>query len=160
MISEKGLTLLELIVVMVLVGILSSFVANMIFNEIDIYTYVISRSETLQKSRRALQMLSRDIRHIIAPDNIYQASEDSLRFEDVDNFMILYKYINNQMLRNGDALADSVQDFHFSYFDNSGNSLAVPVTNPSDISTIAINLTISNKGHSLNFSTKVKPRNF
>ncbi|MFQ5863943.1 MAG: hypothetical protein ACE5IW_01810 [bacterium] len=124
------------------------------------YKKLIGNTEGLQTSRNALQMISRDIRHIISPDSIFQASEDSIRFDDVDDFMISYKFSNSQILRNGDPLLTSVEDVQFNYFDNSGSPLSSPVTNPSEISTITISLTTSLNEQSFNLSTKVQPRNF
>jgi prepilin-type N-terminal cleavage/methylation domain-containing protein len=159
-ISEKGMTLLELIMVMLLVAILSGFVSNMIFFEIDTYEFIVNRQEMNQNSRMALRMISKDIRQIMASDSIFQASQDSIRFDTLDDFMISYKFIDNQIFRNADPLIKSVNSFKLSYFDISGNPLTVPVSNPSDIRSISISLTVSNNGQSFDVQTKVKPRNF
>ena len=158
--SENGMTLLELIVVMVLITILAGFVSDFIFYEINMYDKLVNQTDGLQNSRNALQMLSRDLRQIMAPDSIFWASEDSIRFDNVDDLSISYKYLNNQILRNGDPLLNSVVNLQFNYFNNSGNQISSPVYTPSQIRTIEISLTTSLNEQSFNLSTKVQPRNF
>lgn len=145
---------------MLIVAILAGFVSNMIFYEINVYNLITSRTEVLQNSRRVLQMMSREIRQIMAPDSIFQASADSLRFDFLDDFMISYNFMNNQIFRNGDPMVKSVDIFQFTYFDNSGNMLTSPVTNPTKIRSIALSLTTIIKGQSFTVQTKVTPRNF
>lgn len=154
------MTLLELILVMVIIAIIAGLLSNIINYEIDTYNLVTRHHEALQNFRRALQMMSRDIRQIMAPNSIFQASEDSLRFDDVNDFMISYNFLNNLIQRNGDALIDSVNIFQFSYFDDTGNPLSVPVTDPSNIRSIALSLTTRIDGAALTFQTKITPRNY
>ena len=155
------MTLLELIIVMVLIGIVSIFITGVMFYEMNLFDSLSNRTDKLQISRDALRMISRDIRQIMAPDSISQAYLNSIQFDDVDDFTLAYTFLNNQIFRNGDLLQNSVQDFEFEYFDGSGNQLTSPVSNPSQIRTIAINLTTSlSNSQSFNLTTKIYPRNF
>jgi len=159
--NQKGMTLLELIIVMVLIGIVSIFITGVMFYEINLFDSLSNRTDKLQISRDALRMISRDIRQIMAPDSISQAYLNSIQFDDVDDFTIAYTFLNNQIFRNGDLLQNSVQDLEFEYFDGSGNQLTSPVSNPSQIRTISINLTTSlSNSQSFNLTTKIYPRNF
>jgi prepilin-type N-terminal cleavage/methylation domain-containing protein len=160
MFSENGTTLLELILVMLIVAILAGFVSQVIFSEINVYNLIISRTEALQNSQRVLQRMSREIRQIMAPDSIFQASADSLRFDILNDVMISYKFTNNRILRNDDLLMNSTDTFQFTYFDNSGSALTSPVANPADIRSIALTVTALIKGQSFTVQTKVTPRNF
>lgn len=158
--SESGFSLIELIIVMVLVAVLAGFVGNMIFYEVNIFNLITSRSNALQNSRRTLQTMSRDIRQIMRPDDIFEAAVDSLRFNDVNNFMITYSFVNGQLSKNSDPLVNFVDDFQFTYYDDSGNPLIVPVGDPSNIRSISLKLTTTVNGKSLKMQTKVTPRNF
>lgn len=158
--SESGMTLLELILVMALIAILAGFISSFLYYEINVYKKLVNNTEGLQTSRNALQMISRDIRQIRAPESIFQASEDSIRFNDVNDFMISYKFSNSQILRNGDPLLNLVENAQFNYFDNSGNPLSSPVADPSEISTVTVSLRTSFNEHSFDLVTKVQPRNF
>ncbi len=155
------MTLLELIIVMVLIGIVSIFVTGLLFYEINMYDILSNRTDKLQISRDAFRMISRDVRQIMAPDSITQAYQNSIQFDNIDDLTILYNFSNNQIFRNGDLLQNSVQDLEFKYFDSSGNQLTPPVTSPSQIRTIAIDLTTAiGNNQSFNLTTKIYPRNF
>ena len=104
--SESGMTLIELILVMVLISILAGFISKIIYYEINTYEMIADRKDELQSSRYAFHVMTRDIRQIMRPDSISHASADSISFDDVDNFTISYKYQNNHILRNGDLLVD------------------------------------------------------
>ncbi|MCH7678009.1 prepilin-type N-terminal cleavage/methylation domain-containing protein [candidate division KSB1 bacterium] len=159
--NHKGMTLLELIIVMVLIGIVSIFITGVMFYEMNLFHSLSNRTDKLQISRDALRMISRDIRQIMAPDSISQAYLNSIQFDDVDDFTIAYTFSNNQIFRNGDLLQNSVQNLEFEYFDSSGNQLTSPVSNPSQIRTISIDLTTSlSNNQSFNLATKIYPRNF
>jgi len=159
--NHKGMTLLELIIVMVLIGIVSIFITGVMFYEMNLFHNLSNRTDKLQISRDALRMISRDIRQIMAPDSISQAYLNSIQFDDVDDFTIAYTFSNNQIFRNGDLLQNSVQNLEFEYFDSSGNQLTSPVSNPSQIRTISIDLTTSlSNNQSFNLATKIYPRNF
>lgn len=158
---QKGMTLLELIIVIVLIGIVSIFVTGVMFYEINLFDSLSNRTDKLQISRDALRMISRDVRQIMAPDSISQAYLNSIQFDDVDDFTIAYTFSNNQIFRNGNLLQNSVQNLEFEYFDSSGNQLTSPVSNPSQIRTISIDLTTSlSNNQSFNLTTKISPRNF
>ena len=158
--SDSGMTLIELILVMVLVAILSGFISKIIYYEINTYEMIADRKDELQSSRYAFHVMTRDIRQVLNPESIFHASVDSLTFDDVDTTMISYKYQNNEILRNGDLLVDGVSNFYFYYFDDAGNPLADPVPDPTEIRVIELNL--SNTVHSqvINSKIKVTPRNF
>lgn len=158
--QQGGFTLLELILVMTLVGILVSLSSNLFFYQINLWDRLTTHTESLQNSRHALQMLTRDLRQIEAADSIYQASEDSIRFKEINGSTVSYKFSNSQILRNGDLLINDVDDIQFKYYDNSGNLISSPVTDPSQISTISIDMTTAAGEGALSLSTKVKPRNF
>lgn len=158
--NERGVTLLELIMVMVIIGILAGFVSNFVFYEINMYDKLTNQTEGLQISRNALRMMARDIRHIMAADSIFLASDDSIRFDNVDDVTVSYKFTNGQILKNGDPLMNSVDDVQFQYFNSSDTSLPTPVANTSAIRSIGVALITTLDGQSFTLSAKIQPRNF
>ncbi len=158
--AEKGFTLLELVITVVLVGILAVFISNLLVYEVDIFRYVTIRSGSLQDSRFVMQKMARELRQIIHYDSILIASEDSIRFYDSSNNMIFYKYSNNELLQNGNLLLNNLNDLQFTYFDNLGVQLATPVADPLDIRSIAINMSVIVLGKNVNSQVKVAPRSF
>jgi len=158
--SESGMTLIELVLVMVLVAILSGFISKIIYYEINTYEMIADRKDELQSSRYAFHVMTRDLRQIMRPDSIFHASADSLRFDDIDDIMISYKYQNNEILRNGDLLVDGLSNFYFTYYDDAGNALDVPVTDPTEIRVIELYLSNTVRNQTINSQIKVTPRNF
>ncbi len=158
--AEKGFTLLEMVITVVLVGILAVFIANLLVYEVDIFRYITIRSGSLQDSRFVMQKMARELRQIIHYDSILIASEDSIRFYDSSNNMIFYQYSNNYLLQNGDLLLNNLNDLQFTYFDNSGVQLATPVADMLDIRSIAISMSVIVLGKNVNSQVKVAPRTF
>ena len=151
---------MELIVVMLIVGILAGFISMIISYEADAYNKLVNQTKGLQVSRNALQLMARDFRHIMSADSIIFATQDSIKFDLLDDVPITYRFNNDRILRNGDLLVDAVQNMEFAYFDTLGAQLAAPVTNPADIISISINLSTYVSGQPFNLRTKVQPRNF
>ena len=160
MLSERGVTLLELILVMVIMVVLAGAASSMIVYEMDIYTRITSRTEVLQNCQRVVHLMSREIRQIMSPDSISYASADSLRFDNLNDDPISLNFTDNQVFRNGQPMVKSVDDFRFRYFDNFGDTLSNPVPNPEDIRTIVLSLETSINGQPFSVRAKVMPRNF
>ncbi len=158
--KESGVTLLELILVVVMISILAGFVSSMIYNEINTYQIVTSRSEVIQNLQRTTQFMSKELREIMNPDSIFQASTDSIRFDKWGDIPISYKLVDGQLFRNNAILIPSVNMFSFTYYDNSGNQLASPVANPDKIKSIELKIIKILKGQPITLNTKVTPRNF
>ncbi len=158
--SESGMTLIELILVMVLVSILAGFISKIIFYEVNTYEMIADRKDELQSSRYAFHVMTRDIRQILKPDSLLYASADSITFADVDTTMISYKYQNSEIVRNGDLLVDGLTDFYFRYFDDAGIALSTPVADPNDIRVVELNLENTVHSQIIDAQIKVTPRNF
>lgn len=160
MLSERGITLLELVLVVIITAILAGLISNMMFYEVNTYTQITSRTEVLQNSQRVVQLIAREIRQIMSPDSIFHASADSFSFDVLNDILFSFNFTNNQILRNDIPLVKSVDAFQFSYFDNLGAQLGNPVANPADIRNITLSLTTSINGQPFTMTSKVTPRNF
>jgi len=158
--SEKGFTLIELVMVMVMVATLAGFIGNIIYYEVNTYKIVTSRKAGLQDSRFAFSKIARDLRQIVSPDSIHQAAADSIRFDDVLDNTISYKFSENKILRNGDILLESVSTFQFSYYNNNDNQLTIPISDLSDIRSIGLSMSYDVGGRTVSSQLKVTPRNF
>lgn len=154
------MTLLELLVVISLIAILSGFVANILYYEINMYDLVTTRKAVVQDARFAVRLMSRDIRQIMAADSIYNASSDSLSFRDVSDNVISYAYQNSELRRNGDLLISGASSFSFAYFDNDGALMSFPITEPDQIRSVTFSLTTSENEQSITSQISVMLRNF
>ncbi len=160
LISSNGMTLVELIMVIVIVGTIAGFVGNIIFYEINTYNIVTSRKTGTQNARFASQYMAKEIRLIADPDSIFQANSDSLRFSDLDGNTIRYKLVSGELLRNSDLLLQDITAFSFDYFDGSGTLLTQPISDLSEIRSVTFQLTTSHRGQEITSRVNVTPRNF
>ena len=157
---QGGFTLIELVVVMVLMTILTGFVANVIFYEMNTYATITARKEGGQNVRFATRILSRDLRQIAAPDSIFAATQDSVRFRDIEGSDVSYRHVGSNLLRNGDLLLEDMTVFAFSYYDESGTSLAFPIGDFSSIRSVSFALATAVNGQTAQVQMRITPRNF
>lgn len=145
---------------MVIVAILAGFVSNVIYYEANIYDVVSKRKAASQNSRIAVQMMARDLREAMSPDSLFQVSADSIRFDILGDVSVAYEFTGGQILRNGDLLLDSVTNFQFEYYDDTGTLLTFPITDPSKVRSFSIQFSTQNANANINSQISVTPRNF
>ncbi len=158
--DEQGMTLIELVIVIVVVAVLASFVSHIVYYEVETFYVVTNRKEGVQNARFATQLMSRDLRQIMTPDSIINATADSIKFKDINGELMTYLYHNSQLLRNGDLLLDGTTMFGFSFADDDGSAMTFPVTDPTRIRTVSFSLTANTAGQPVTTQVSVTPRNF
>jgi len=169
---RKTVTLVELVVVTVLVGVLSLGFSWYLMNAIDMWQFVSFRSEIVSQAKFALAQMSRNIRHATA-GSIEDAKHKKLTFSMLNGsgspIRVQYKYnsTNGRLLykldNNNDGTWDSsnillsgVSNLRFDYFDSKGNS----TTTPSDVYLVNIDISVAKGSQSATLSSRVFPRNF
>ena len=145
---------------MVLVSLLAGFVANVIYYETNVYTVVANEKMALQSVRITAEMMSRDLREIMAPDSIFQASEDSIRFDRVGDQLVRYEHVGNRILRNGNVLLEGVSTFEFRYYNKLGSPLSSPVADPKEIRRVVFSLTAQVGNRPVSSKMSITPRNW
>ncbi|NOZ12490.1 MAG: type II secretion system protein [Acidobacteria bacterium] len=82
-ISEKGFTLIELVISIVLVGIIAGVLVPIIFYGTEGYRQQVARKELVNRARLALERMSRELREAV-PNSVrvstVNASNDTLEF--------------------------------------------------------------------------------
>lgn len=154
------MTLIELVIVIVVVAVLAGFVSHIVYYEVRTFDVVTNRKTGMQNARFATQLMSRDLRQIMAPDSIFQATADSIKFKDVKGDLLTYRRHDSQLLRNGDLLLDGTTAFGFSYADDEGGAMTFPVTDPTRIRTVSFSLTATVAGQAVVTQVSITPRNF
>lgn len=87
---KKSLTLLELIVTIVIIGIISVGGIFLFSNLIDSFKYAIYHKDLTEQAEIVLRTLSRDMRRLKNPQSIYTALPKEYKFMDKDNNIIIY----------------------------------------------------------------------
>jgi len=159
---EKGFTLIELIVVIVITSIIAGVVARFLVFGVETYHFVDERKRALHEARLALHLMNSEFRQVRDPKGLYIARQDKLQFINYFNQVNTYQFSNNRLLKNGFTIAESVTSFSFSYLKSDGTYLQTPVSADSltYVWNIEANYTIQMGEQSVPFHLIVHPRNY
>ena len=178
---RKGVTLIELVIMMVLIGALSVGISRYLVNVIDVWNFTSFRSDIVANARGAFMKMIRDIRQIKkrtpSENTIEVADRSALQFISLDtnynDIRIRYRlsgnYIYYDLDSNFDGTFDNSQilmtgayNFYFKYYTKAGDELNPYPLSSSDrekIYQIGIEFEVREKDQSYQFRTKVFPRN-
>jgi len=149
--KQKGASLIELIIVILLVGILAAGSAELLRLGFLSYATGASSIEADTQGRIALERMKRDIRDIPSSSDITSASATALTFIDSNGTSITYQLSGTNLMRNSDILAKDIQTLSFGYYDSVG---ALAVTTAT-IRYITVSLVVNNGATSLTLITGV-----
>jgi len=127
--TNKGFTLMELVIVIILVAILSVFGSRMIaaiFNTLYSGQNIVNAD---WQARVGLERMTRDFRTVPSGSNISNTSTaNEFVFTDSTGTSYTYKLSGTQVLSNTEVLVDGVQSLVFTYYDKNGNVISPPPT--------------------------------
>ncbi|HKZ46174.1 MAG TPA: type II secretion system protein [Thermodesulfobacteriota bacterium] len=172
---NKGFTLIEVIMVIILLGIIGSTAAMIIFQGARSYGEEEVRKDLTTQGRLAIERMAREIRLIRcsnivgntctpnATDILSGISATELRFLNINYEGRGFQTSGTDLVlcsvsdcSASDILASNVTSLSFSYFKKDGTAAAAV----GDIWTIVANLTLSRDNQSVNFRIQVHPRKF
>lgn len=168
--GKKGVTLIELIMMIVVVGILAAVGSMYIKVTIDLWQFLNFRNEVASQARMALIRIEREIRQTRDSDSVLTADATRFRFIDMNNITINYcratanctcNSAGTYLCRDTSILMPGLTNFIFTYYDSSNQVIASPSVSPdkTDIKCIKITFTIQSGNQTKTLSTKVYPRN-
>jgi prepilin-type N-terminal cleavage/methylation domain-containing protein len=157
--QEAGVTLIELVITIVLVGIISGMGAILVMNGTQAYITEDQRAAVTDQGRLGIERMMREIRTIRGQSaaDIPTWNAGALQFTDLTGNVISYAVGGGALTRNGTALAADISALTFSYFQRDG---VTPATLAANIWVIQINVTVTRGGESQTFRTRVHPRSF
>ncbi|MBU1998244.1 MAG: prepilin-type N-terminal cleavage/methylation domain-containing protein [Candidatus Omnitrophica bacterium] len=158
---SKGLTLIELVMTMSIVGILVSASMLYIKQIIDLWDFMSFRNEIVAPGMMAITRMSREIRQINNSTSVLNANSTRFRFTDVNNVTTDYYFSSLNLMRNNDILASGVSNFTLTYYNLTNQPIANPLINPqaTDIKRIKIRLNMFFGNQNKTLETQVFPRN-
>lgn len=157
---RHGLTLIELVVTVAVLGTVSSFLAMSIFEGSRAYIDLRNRSANVGDAHHALDLLCREVQEIrsATDGDIPAFSATSLSFTNEAGSSLDYAYSGSSgtLTRNGFTLLDRLTAFSFTYLKADGTAAAAST----EIWSIQIDCTLNRGGKFLVLRTRIFPRNF
>lgn len=154
--KTKAFTLIEIIIVIVIVGILASISAPMIYKAAQASTQEYNVSNVSGQARLALTRMVRELRMIRSNSaSDLTMGADQITFTTVDGQTITYLLSGTTLMRNSQALANDISALSFTYQDGAGETTAVV----GDIRYITISLTATSDDSSVSVQDTIFLRN-
>ena len=163
-IANRGFTLLEMVMVIVILGIIGAIGSVFLSQELTTYFNNQTLRQSSSQVRYAMESMVRRLRQINLPTSmtITTASPQQLEFTDINGNTITYSQSGTNLVftytHNGTAFSGNLltglatgTGLQFNYLNSSGIALASPPT-PAQISYITITLAIAQKN--INYSVR------
>jgi len=164
--KDKGFTLVELVIAIIIIGITASTVGFMMLGVIKAWTFKFNRSDILWDGRLALGRMTREIREVRNTTSVTTASSSQFRFFDTGGADITYSLSSTDLNRteNGipNLLAENVSNLAFTYYNLSGTVILAPTVSPSatNIRRVRIDLTLTKNGQNVYLRSDSSTENF
>ena len=164
--KNKGFTLVELVIVIVIIGIAASTVGFMLLGTVKAWTFKFNRNDILWDGRLALDRITREIRTIKDSTSVTTASAAQFRFTDTGNKGITYSLSSTNLNRTEDGaanlLAENVSSLSFTYYNSSDAVIPSPAVSPAatDIRRVRVNLTLTKNGQNVYLQSDASTKNF
>lgn len=156
---EKGYTLIEMVLVILLTGIIGSLIASVFMQGVQIYAGVDQRQEAGQRAGMAVGRMGQEIRGIgrtgTGEPDIQIFTATAFEFKDLGGNSIRFEQAGTNLNRNTDLLTSNVRSLMFAYLKKDGNTATVV----SDIWRIQVDLEIEVGSERVRLRSEIFPRN-
>lgn len=157
--DEAGVTLIELVITIVLVGIIAGITGMLLLSGVREYTAHDTNANLTSQGRLGIERMARDIRLIRSRTaaDIPIMTAAALSFVDISGNAVAYTSGAGSVTRNGVALASSGSaTVTFSYIQQNGTAAATAA----QVWVIQMDLAFAEGSETQNFRVRVHPRNF
>ena len=167
---EKGFTLIEIIVVLVLLGVMGAFLATGVSTAITGYLFTRDAAIKSQKAQLALARISRELLDMtsidsapVSPYNViaYSTSYGQFQIEKTGNLITLKKGTDAVQTLINDVSTDYGGDVFLSFTKQDGSAWAYVASDISTLYQIKVIIKLDGFGGTptLNYETTINPRN-
>ena len=125
---KKGFTLIEIVIVIVLMAVISFFIAVYMREGINAWQYMCGQKNITLSTRAAMNRVVKELKRVKQNTNILTHTPTMVRFLDIYNNTITFSQEGTVLYRNSDILLESLQDpggLVFTYLDKDGNETAI-----------------------------------
>lgn len=158
----KGYTLVESVMVIVVIGIVAAVGVPLLIETVDAWSYASRfQDNAVTSAIVAANRMSREMRRLRDDSAFAFANATQLTFFDTANTTITYTVSGTTLMRNADGLADNIDAFAITYYDDTGSAIASPIFGPSltDIRRVSVDFSVRAGSNSLPFRFQVRPQN-
>lgn len=155
--SNRGFTLIELVITMTIIGIIAYVAAQAITAGTRTYFSTDYRKEALDQARVAMERMTREVRTLRDSSSVITSSSTRFNFTDSGGNNIDFNYANPNITRNGNTLATGISAMTFAYVRNDGTVDAV--FSPANTRMIRITITATVSGENLQLESGAFLRN-
>lgn len=152
--SQKGFSLVELVMTIVIMGIISVVVGKILLQGYKTFITSQDISEVDWQGLLALESLTNDIHNIRSSADITTISSSSFAFTDMTGTSVTYALSGSTLQRNSLTVASGISALTYSYLDKNGSVTASPAA----VRYISISVTAVQNNMSLAFTTLVGTR--
>ena len=156
--NNAGMTLIEILLVIVIIGVLVGCLAPIIAGTVDAWMFNTERTAMLEEGRTSIFRMAREIRMIRGAPYITTADPTVLEFQDYYGNNVRLEQSGTDLLHNSNNMASGLKTtggLIFQYFD--GNDIQTTVK--ANIRRIVVALTLENNSGALSLQNQVCPRN-
>jgi len=162
---EKGFTLVEIVIVIVIIGIMSTLAAMIILQGATSFSTEYSTSNAQYQSRLAMERMAREIRLLRSQTagDIPTMSANTIMYTNIQGTQMGFQLSAGSIQRSQDngttwqTLATGVTALTFTYLQQDGVTVA---TTAATLWYVVINITDQQGTETLSIRTRVFPRNF
>jgi len=161
--NNKGFTIIEIIMAIVVVGILAGASSMYIMETVNLWRFLSFRNESVSQGRAAMVRMAREIRGLAS---VTTAGPNELQFDDLTGATINYQLSGSNLLRNALVLANDVQNLQFCYYNSNSGPVCSPLcscgvdsADLDDIKRISMELTVQSGTQTKTLRTQIWPRN-
>ena len=161
---RNGITLIELVIGMVLMGIVALVVANALSTGVKGNLVTDNRKEGLDQARVAMERMTREIRNLRSSSDISAATATTFTFVDTSGASISFALSVGNLNRNADTLATGISNNPplsgiFKYVLTDGSEIEDATGSLTLIKRIKIDFKATAGTESVSLQSEVWPRN-
>lgn len=113
----SGFSLIELVMVIAIMGIISTIVGKIFFQSFKTFLVSQNISDIDWQGLLSMENFTNDVHNIRSANDISTVSSGTFSFVDMTGTTVTYQLSGNTLQRSGQTLATGVQSIGFTYYD-------------------------------------------